>query len=72
MRCATLCNRAEFVHGEEEKPIQTRKVRGDASEEAILKFVELTHVHGDPSEYRLENPKLLEIPFSSVTKYQVS
>lgn len=72
MRCATLCNRAEFIHGEENKPIQSRKVRGDASEEAILKFVELTHIHGDPTDFRHKHPKLLEIPFSSVTKYQVS
>ncbi|KAJ8921690.1 hypothetical protein NQ315_010600 [Exocentrus adspersus] len=72
MRCATLCNRAEFVHGEEDKPIQSRQVRGDASEEAILKFVELSHIHGNPADFRHKNPKLLEIPFSSVTKYQIS
>ncbi|KAJ8939290.1 hypothetical protein NQ318_008280, partial [Aromia moschata] len=70
--CATLCNRAEFIHGQEDKPIQSRQVRGDASEEAILKFVELTHIHGDPTEFRHKNPKLLEMPFSSVTKYQIS
>ncbi|XP_050508743.1 sodium/potassium-transporting ATPase subunit alpha [Diabrotica virgifera virgifera] len=72
MRCATLCNRAEFVHGEENKPVLSRLVRGDASEEAILKFVELTHIHGDPTTFRHNNPKLIEIPFSSVTKYQIS
>lgn len=72
MRCATLCNRAEFLHGEENLPIQSRKVRGDASEEAILKFVELSHIHGDPTGFRNEHPKLLEIPFSSTTKYQIS
>lgn len=72
MRCATLCNRAEFVHGEENKPVSSRLVRGDASEEAILKFVELTHIHGNPTDFRHNNPKLLEIPFSSVTKYQIS
>lgn len=71
MRCATLCNRAEFLQGEENIPIQARKVRGDASEEAILKFVELSHIHGKPNEFRQKNPKLLEIPFSSTTKYQV-
>ncbi|EEZ98712.1 sodium/potassium-transporting ATPase subunit alpha [Tribolium castaneum] len=72
MRCATLCNRAEFVHGEENKPVHLRQVRGDASEEAILKFVELTQVEGSPSKFRHDNPKLLEIPFSSTTKYQIS
>jgi sodium/potassium-transporting ATPase subunit alpha len=72
MRCATLCNRAEFIHGEENKPILQRKVRGDASEEAILKFVELSKVEGSPSKFRQNSPKLLEIPFSSTTKYQIS
>ncbi|XP_066156506.1 sodium/potassium-transporting ATPase subunit alpha-like isoform X1 [Euwallacea fornicatus] len=72
MRCATLCNRAEFVHGEENLPVQARKVRGDASEEAILKFVELSKTHGSPTDFRCKNPKLLEIPFSSTTKYQIS
>ncbi|XP_049820782.1 sodium/potassium-transporting ATPase subunit alpha isoform X3 [Aethina tumida] len=72
MRCATLCNRAEFIHGQENTPIQSRQVRGDASEEAILKFVEVTHIHGSPTEFRQKNPKLLEIPFSSTTKYQIS
>ncbi|RZC33428.1 sodium/potassium-transporting ATPase subunit alpha [Asbolus verrucosus] len=72
MRCATLCNRAEFIHGEEDKPINLRQVRGDASEEAILKFVELSKIEGSPSKFRHNNPKLLEIPFSSTTKYQIS
>ncbi|KAJ3665430.1 hypothetical protein Zmor_000926 [Zophobas morio] len=72
MRCATLCNRAEFIHGEEDKPVLLRQVRGDASEEAILKFVELTKVESSPSIFRHNNPKLLEIPFSSTTKYQIS
>nr|CAH7743770.1 unnamed protein product [Callosobruchus chinensis] len=72
MRCATLCNRAEFVHGEEDKPVQNRMVRGDASEEAILKFVEISQVYGTSTPYRQAHPKLLEIPFSSVTKYQIS
>lgn len=72
MRCAALCNRAEFVSGQEDKPIQQRQVRGDASEEAILKFVELSKFEGSPTQYRRSNPKLIEIPFSSTTKYQVS
>lgn len=72
MRCATLCNRAEFLQGEDQLPVQARKVRGDASEEAILKFVELSKVHGGPAQFRQKNPKILEIPFSSTTKYQVN
>lgn len=72
MRCATLCNRAEFVNGQDGEPIASRSVRGDASEEAILKFVELSHTHGSPADFRKKHPKLLEIPFSSTTKYQAS
>ncbi|XP_045483726.1 sodium/potassium-transporting ATPase subunit alpha-like [Harmonia axyridis] len=72
MRCATLCNRAEFVNGQDGEPIASRTVRGDASEEAILKFVELSHIHGSPTEFRKKHRKLLEIPFSSTTKYQLS
>ncbi|KAF2900898.1 hypothetical protein ILUMI_05303 [Ignelater luminosus] len=72
MRCASLCNRAEFMPGTEKVPIQRREVRGDASEAAILKFVEISQVHGSPKMFRQKNPKLIEIPFSSVTKFQVS
>jgi sodium/potassium-transporting ATPase subunit alpha len=70
IRCATLCNRAEFMPGEERKPILQRQVRGDASEGAILKFVESLNLLG--SNFKDLNPKLIEIPFSSSTKYQVS
>lgn len=71
MRIATLCNRAEFRR-DHRKPILQREVNGDASEAAILRFVELTRAHGSPTHYRLGHHKLIEIPFSSVTKYQVS
>lgn len=71
MRCASLCNRAEFMPGTEKIPIHRREVRGDASEAAILKFVAISQIHGSPKEFRQKNPKLIEIPFSSVTKFQV-
>lgn len=72
MRCATLCNRAQFVVGQLSIPIMNRTVRGDASEEAILKYIEAAKPQGClPQEYRNKNPKLIEIPFSSTTKYQV-
>lgn len=71
IRCATLCNRAEFMQHQSHVAIQNRMVRGDASEEAILKFIETTQPLGSPKRYRDDNPKLVEIPFSSSTKYQV-
>ncbi|XP_044259109.1 sodium/potassium-transporting ATPase subunit alpha-like isoform X2 [Tribolium madens] len=70
IRCATLCNRAEFVSSDDNKPILQRQVRGDASEGAILKFVEVLNILG--KNFKNSNPKLIEIPFSSTTKYQIS
>lgn len=67
---ATLCLRAEFA------PvsilinrIEEREVIGDASESGILKFCETIH-HTD--SFRKVYHKVAEIPFSSVTKYQMS
>ena len=42
---------------------------GDASESALLKCVELSL--GDVENRRLRNPKVVEIPFNSMNKYQV-
>lgn len=41
---------------------------GDASESAILGFI---FKYDDPIAIRLNNPKISEIPFNSVNKYQV-
>ena len=72
MRCAMLCNRAEFKLDKEnlEKPVLMRDCIGDASETAILKCCELSF--NNVSEYRQTNPKIAEIPFNSTNKYQVS
>ncbi|XP_057374553.1 sodium/potassium-transporting ATPase subunit alpha-B-like [Daphnia carinata] len=69
-RVAKLCSRAEFVAGQEDQPILKRDAKGDASEVAILKCVEL--VDGHVVEYRKEFPTVVEIPFNSTNKYQVS
>merc|ERR1712226_1385968 len=65
-----LCNRAEFKGGQENVSILKREVNGDASEAAILKCTELTN--GNVMEYRAKNKKLVEIPFNSTNKFQVS
>uniref|UniRef100_A0A914Z5Y9 Uncharacterized protein n=1 Tax=Panagrolaimus superbus TaxID=310955 RepID=A0A914Z5Y9_9BILA len=70
LRCAALCNRAEFKPGQEELSILKRECSGDASEIALLKFAELTV--GKIMEYRLKNTKIAEIPFNSTNKYQIS
>ncbi|XP_069677682.1 sodium/potassium-transporting ATPase subunit alpha-like [Periplaneta americana] len=65
-----LCSRAEFVFGQEDVEINRRKVIGDASDRAILKFTEITL--GKVLETRKGYPKLCEIPFSSERKFQLS
>ncbi|XP_068098327.1 potassium-transporting ATPase alpha chain 2-like [Hyperolius riggenbachi] len=69
-RIATLCNRAEFCANQEDVPITKKTVNGDASEAALLKFTE--NIYGDVMGIRKKNPKVLEIPFNSSNKYQVS
>merc|ERR1712106_700760 len=69
-RVAMLCNRAEFKGGQEQVSILKREVNGDASEAAILKCTELTN--GNVMQYRAKNKKLVEIPFNSTNKFQVS
>lgn len=51
-------------------PLWKRKCTGDASESALLKFVEASF--GSVLEWRLKNKKVFEIPFNSTNKYQVS
>ncbi|XP_059140983.1 sodium/potassium-transporting ATPase subunit alpha-like [Physella acuta] len=69
-RCAMLCSRAQFVGGQENVPILRRECTGDASEAALLKCTEL--VIGNVAQYQKNNPKLVEIPFNSSNKFQVS
>lgn len=69
-RCATLCNRAEFLPDQDNMPVMTRKVNGDATEAAILKCTELST--GDAMKYRNGIRKVCEIPFNSTNKYQLS
>ena len=69
-RVAMLCNRAEFKTGQETVPVLKRECNGDASESALLKCVELNI--GGVSEYRKRNEKVMEIPFNSSNKYQLS
>lgn len=51
-------------------PVLKRDCTGDASESALVKFVELAV--GDVSGWRVRNKKVVEIPFNSTNKYQVS
>nr|CAB3224447.1 sodium/potassium-transporting ATPase subunit alpha-3-like [Phallusia mammillata] len=69
-RVALLCNRANFLQGQENVPVLKRDTAGDASESALLKCVELSV--GDIENRRKRNAKIAEIPFNSMNKYQVS
>uniref|UniRef100_A0A0N5BKX4 Sodium/potassium-transporting ATPase subunit alpha n=1 Tax=Strongyloides papillosus TaxID=174720 RepID=A0A0N5BKX4_STREA len=69
-RVASLCSRAFFKHEDEKTPLLDRGAVGDASEIAILKWCEQNRPN--TIEYRNTLPKVAEIPFNSVNKYQVS
>lgn len=69
-RVAALCNRAVFKGGQDDVPIMKKEINGDASEAALLKMVETQM--GNVTAYRAKNPKIVEIPFNSSNKYQVS
>ncbi|XP_022831165.1 sodium/potassium-transporting ATPase subunit alpha-like [Spodoptera litura] len=72
---ATLCLaaclnlKATFTFDTMHMPIEKRKVLGDASEAAILRYMEANR---SATQVREENPKVGEIPFSSAYKYQVT
>ena len=64
-----LCNRAVFNPEDIDEPIANRRTIGDASESALIKFTEqLT----DIEDFRKDYPKVAEIPFNSVNKWQLS
>nr|XP_045009510.1 sodium/potassium-transporting ATPase subunit alpha-4 [Jaculus jaculus] len=67
---AGLCNRADFKPHQENVDIPQRATTGDASESALLKFVELSY--HSVKEMREKRPKVAEIPFNSTNKYQMS
>ncbi|KAM8812073.1 sodium/potassium-transporting ATPase subunit alpha-4-like [Rhynchonycteris naso] len=69
-RIASLCNRADFKANQEILPIAKRATTGDASESALLKFIEQSY--SSVKEIREKNPKVAEIPFNSTNKYQLS
>ncbi|KAM3964517.1 LOW QUALITY PROTEIN: sodium/potassium-transporting ATPase subunit alpha [Aphomia sociella] len=66
---ASLNLKAVFVHDNMNLPVEKRKILGDASESAILRYMEINR---SATQTREENPKEAEIPFSSAYKYQVT
>lgn len=70
---AANCAKAKFddteLQAEPDKPIDERKVNGDASEAGILKFSEK---QTSVAAYRAENPQVSTIPFNSANKFMVT
>lgn len=66
---ASLNLKAVFTHESMDLPVEKRKILGDASESAILRYME---IYRSATQMREENPKEAEIPFSSAYKYQVT
>lgn len=66
---ASLNLKATFHPGTINEPIAQRKIIGDASESAILRYMEMNR---SATKIQAENLKVGEIPFSSAYKYQVT
>ncbi|XP_059059157.1 sodium/potassium-transporting ATPase subunit alpha-2-like [Achroia grisella] len=66
---ASLNLKAVFVQDSMNLAVDKRKVLGDASESAILRYMEINR---SATRTREENPKVAEIPFSSAYKYQIT
>ncbi|XP_015783121.1 sodium/potassium-transporting ATPase subunit alpha [Tetranychus urticae] len=69
-RCAMLCSRADFKANQDLVPILKRETTGDATETAILKFMELSV--GDVISYRQAHAKVCEIPFNPTDKFHIT
>lgn len=69
-----LCSRAEFKPGQAAVPIGNRVTVGDASESAILKFMEalLAKECGDVAAVRKRHPMVAEVPFNSSNKFHLT
>ncbi|XP_063842469.1 sodium/potassium-transporting ATPase subunit alpha-like isoform X2 [Scylla paramamosain] len=67
-RIAAICTNATFEDASD-VPIVKRQVFGDASEAALIKWVELSF--GNLEETRASYKKVFEIPFTSVSKYHL-
>uniref|UniRef100_A0A914CA35 Sodium/potassium-transporting ATPase subunit alpha n=1 Tax=Acrobeloides nanus TaxID=290746 RepID=A0A914CA35_9BILA len=72
LRCAALCSRAKFKNEDWNTPDSKRETIGDASEVAIMKFVNKQLQPVNVHELRERCRKINEIPFNSNEKYSVT
>lgn len=66
---ASLNLKCTFDHLTMHLPIEKRRILGDASESAIMRYMEM---HRSALQAQSDNPKEAQIPFSSAYKYQVT
>lgn len=69
-RVAGLCNAAQFAGGQEAAPILKRQTTGNRVDAALLKFVQLSGT--DVDAMRTRNRRVCEIPFSPMSRFQVT
>ncbi|CAM9220448.1 unnamed protein product, partial [Ectocarpus fasciculatus] len=67
VRCAGLCNHAEFI--ERNSAILQRATNGDASESALLKF---SHSHRSVDDLKSKYPEIACVPFNSSNKWMAT
>ncbi|KAL1921901.1 uncharacterized protein VTP21DRAFT_10543 [Calcarisporiella thermophila] len=67
--CAALCNAASFDPTTLDYPLSKRKINGDATDSAILRFAE--HLGSVESEFDLFE-RVYELPFNSKNKFMIS
>ncbi|KAG2389487.1 hypothetical protein C9374_014047 [Naegleria lovaniensis] len=72
-RCAALCSTAYILPDEDNmvKPILDRECKGDASESALIKYIETRTECGTIAEFRNDHPEIYSIPFNSKNKYML-
>ncbi|EPT02641.1 K P-type ATPase [Fomitopsis schrenkii] len=69
---ARLCNGARFENSPEDADAE-RKIKGDATDSAVLVFAENIHTHvGSSATLLSTHEKLFEIPFNSRNKWMLS
>ncbi|KAG6829256.1 hypothetical protein H0H92_005136 [Tricholoma furcatifolium] len=68
-KAATLCNGATFDSATADLPLNEREINGDATDGAILRFVESM---GNASDIRSNNSQLFQIPFNSRNKWMLA
>ncbi|EFC48712.1 predicted protein [Naegleria gruberi] len=73
-RCSALCSKTYFVPEEDNlrKPILDRECEGDASETALVKFIQTRTDCATIEEFRSDYTELYSIPFNSKNKWMLS